>query len=130
MKIIVIIVSTFLLLLGNWAKAIVPINQTKVGLVKLIDFKHFTKGKINNESQIINLIEDLDIDSEEDNTNDNGLKLNKVNKYLSQNLDFLSNQNLNYIYNHKSVLNNTYSCFPEHFVNSNPIYILISNLRI
>lgn len=130
MKIIVIIASSLLLLLCNWAQAVVPQYQSNVAFVKLVDFNHITKGKINNESQIINLIEDLDIDSEEDNPNGNNLKSNKDNKYLFQHFHFHSFQNLNCRFNYKTVYTNSYTFFLSLFGKSNPIYILNSVLRI
>jgi hypothetical protein len=130
MKTIVIIASTFLLLLCNWAQAIVPINQSDVYSVKTVDFTHFTKGKISNESQIINLIEDLDIDSEEDNSEVNNFKSSKDNKSLFQNFGFLSTQNLNCLFNYKTVGSNSYIYFSSLCGNSNPIYILNRVLRI
>lgn len=130
MKIVVIIATTVLLLLGNWAQAIVPVTQNDVSFIKNVDFYHFTKGKINHESQIINLIEDLDIDSEEDNTNDNDLKSSSRDKYLFQNFGFLSNQNLNFHFNLRAVSNNYHTYFPSFCGNSSPIYIFIRDLRI
>ena len=78
----------------------------------------------------VNLIEDLDIDSEEDNSNDNDLKSGSRNKFLFQNFGFLSNQNLNCLFNHKAVSNNYYTYFPSLCGNSGPIYIFIRDLRI
>jgi hypothetical protein len=130
MKIIVTIITILLLLLCNWTQAIVPINQNNVSLVKVVDFNHITKGKLNNESQIINLIEDLDIDSEEDNANDNDLKSASDNKYLFQNFGLLSSQKLNCLFNYKAVSNNYYTYFPSLCGNSNPIYIFLKDLRI
>ena len=130
MKTIVIIASSLLLLLCNWAQAVVPQNQSNVALVKLVDFNHITKGKINNESQIINLIEDLDIYSEEDNAQGNNLKSNKDNKYLFQNFNFHSSQNLSCHFNYKTVYTNSYTFIPSLYGKSNPIYILNGVLRI
>lgn len=130
MKIVVIIATSVLLLLGNWAQSLVPINHNDVSLIKTVDFNYFSKGKITNESQIINLIEDLEIDSEEDNSNDNDLKSVSGNKYLFQNFGFLSNQNLNCLFNHNAVSNNYYTYFPSLCGNSGPIYIFIRDLRI
>lgn len=130
MKIIVIIASTFLLLLCNWAQAVVPNKQSGIALVKPGDFSHLTKGKISNESQIINLIEDLDIDSEEDNSEVNNFKSSKDNKSLFQKFGFISTQNLNCLFNYKTVRRNSYTYFSSLCGNSNPIYILNSVLRI
>ena len=130
MKTIVIIASSLLLLLCNWAQAVVPQNQNNVALVKLVDYNHITKEKINNDSQIINLIEDLDIDSEEDNNNGNNIKSNKDNKYLFQNFNFYSSQNLICRFNHKTVYKYSYTFFPSLCGKSNPIYILNSVFRI
>jgi hypothetical protein len=130
MKVILIIASTILLLLCNWVHAVEPIYQLDASLNKAVDFYHLVRDKSNSDNQIINLIEDLDIDSEEDFNNGNDLKSNKDQKHLFQNCGFLPARSLNNFFAPQIGDKTGQKYYSILFKNANPIYILNRNLRI